>query len=105
MRWSGTESIVRLRLRVLGFNVDVQVLIEEVGRVDLVVGQLVIECDSAGFHTSKQARTADSRPDRQTLIGHRIVIRLMYDEVIFDWPVVLREIRALTDTGRHRDRR
>lgn len=43
---SGTESLVRLRLRAAGFTVHVQPAITTVGRVDLRVGRLLIECDS-----------------------------------------------------------
>ncbi|NMO00109.1 hypothetical protein HH308_02640 [Gordonia sp. TBRC 11910] len=102
---SGTETIVRLRLRALGFHVEVQKWIDNVGWVDLVVGRLVIECDSRGFHTSKEARTNDARRDRHTQIGNRIVVRIMYDEVLYCWPEVLADIRAFTDADRHRDRR
>lgn len=52
---SGTESIVRLRLRARNIRVRTQVAILGIGRVDLLVGRLIIEVDGAGYHTSPRS--------------------------------------------------
>lgn len=57
---SGNESIVRLRLRAAGFAAEPQVQIPGVGRVDLVVDELVaLEVDSEAFHSSSDQRRTD----------------------------------------------
>ncbi|MCR2808595.1 MULTISPECIES: DUF559 domain-containing protein [unclassified Microbacterium] len=59
---SGPETLLRLILRSLGVRFEVQVSIAGVGRVDFVVaGWLIVECDSAQFHSS----WADQRTDRR----------------------------------------
>lgn len=99
---SGTETIVRIRLRSLGFRVHCQVHIPKVGRVDLVIGRLIIECDSEGHHGSPAQRRNDYRRDRRSQIGRWLVIRVDYVDVLDDWPEVLADIRAITDADQHR---
>jgi very-short-patch-repair endonuclease len=90
---SGTETLVRMRLRALGIRVSIQVRISGVGRVDLLIGdRFVIECDSREFHTAEDRYRADRRRDR-TLIGlHYLPMRLTYEMVMFDWPETERVI-------------
>lgn len=62
---SGPESLVRLILRSLGARFDVQVRIQDVGRVDFVVdGWLIIECDSFAHHSNWEAQRRDRRRDQ-----------------------------------------
>lgn len=61
---SGPETLVRLMVRAWGRNVELQVRIDGVGRVDLLVdGWLVIECDSRQFHSSWEQRRKDAERD------------------------------------------
>lgn len=102
---SGTESITRIRLRANNFRVMVQVWIPEVGIVDLLMGRLIIECDSEEFHGAPAHRRNDYRRDRNALIGRWPVIRIDYDDVMNRWPEILDDIRAITATDLHRRRR
>ena len=57
---SGTETLMRLMVRAVGAVYDLQVVIDGVGRVDLLVdGWLVIECDSEEFHSSWRQQLKD----------------------------------------------
>ncbi|MBT0565740.1 type IV toxin-antitoxin system AbiEi family antitoxin domain-containing protein [Williamsia sp. CHRR-6] len=99
---SGTESLARVRLRAVGFAVIVQPQIEGVGRVDLRVGALLIECDSVAHHTSLANYRNDRRRDRAALVHGWLKIRLTYDDVVFGWDETLEAIRAVTVARRHR---
>lgn len=101
---SGTETFARLRLQSLGFRVHCQVYIPKVGRVDLVIGRLIIECDSEGYHSSPRQRRNDYRRDRWSQIGGWLVIRIDFVDVLNHWPEILAEIRAITSVDRHRRR-
>ncbi|GAA3027615.1 hypothetical protein GCM10010528_06780 [Gordonia defluvii] len=101
---SGTESIVRLRLRSLGYTVVVQPQIPGVGRVDLRIGRLLIECDSKQHHMSLHNYRNDRRRDRSALVNGWLTMRLTYDDILFDWPAVLADIRRITGPRRHRIR-
>jgi len=100
---SGTESLVRERLRGQRLRVRTQVTIDGVGRVDLLVGdRLVIETDSAAHHSGVDAYREDRRRDLQlTALGYR-VLRVSWEQVINEWPAVLRAIRRIVDAGDHR---
>ncbi|MCP2177569.1 Very-short-patch-repair endonuclease [Williamsia maris] len=101
---SGTESLVRFRLRALGFEVVVQPQIGGVGRVDLRVGKLLIECDSKAHHTSLENYRNDRRRDRAALIRGWLKMRFTYDDVVYGWDESLDSIRAITRPRRHRMR-
>lgn len=102
---SGTESVSRVRLRAQNFKVVVQPGIAEVGRADLRVGRLVIECDGRQYHSSAEEFQNDRTRDRKAAVGGWIVFRLTYDDVLFGWDEVLQDIRAITNKDRHRSRR
>lgn len=102
---SGTESLVRLRLRAAGFAVQVQPAIPEVGWVDLRVGRLLIECDSKEHHTSLANYRNDRRRDRNALVGKWLAMRITYDDVLYGWDEVMADVRAITRADRHRIRR
>ncbi|MBT0565994.1 hypothetical protein [Williamsia sp. CHRR-6] len=99
---SGTESMVRLRLRALGYAVEVQPEIPGVGRVDLRVGRLLIECDSRAHHTGLDTYCTDRRRDRAALVGRWMTMRLTYSDVVSDWDAVLADIAAIVRRDRHR---
>jgi very-short-patch-repair endonuclease len=99
---SGTESMVRFRLRRLGIEVRSQVFIEDVGRVDLLVGtRLVIEVDSRAHHTGESAYESDRRRDLLLVARGKLVLRLTYHQIVHEWDAVLREIRLLIRSQAH----
>ncbi len=100
---SGTESMVRLRLRAAGIRVEVQVLVPDVGRVDLLVGRrLIVECDSRQHHADPGGYRNDRRRDRAALVGRYLSLRLTYEEIVYDWPAVMADILVLIRRGDHR---
>ncbi|MBM7368997.1 endonuclease domain-containing protein [Gordonia hydrophobica] len=101
---SGTESIARLRLRAVGYNVVVQPQVDGVGRVDLRIGVLLIECDSMLYHASKEDYERDHHRDRRAMVAGWLKLRLTYDDIIYDWEGVLADIREITRAERHRAR-
>ncbi|TXK05471.1 DUF559 domain-containing protein [Microbacterium mitrae] len=91
---SGLESLVRLRLMLLGFRPRTQVLIPTVGRVDLVIDNVIIETDGERGHADPQSRAKDLVRDRAAAaLGYR-TIRLNYAMVVHDWPESERAILA-----------
>lgn len=99
---SGTESMVRFRLRRLGMSVQSQVFMKGVGRVDLLVGKrLVIEADSREHHTGEIAYATDRRRDLVLVTQGKLVLRLTYDQIVNLWDETLRAIRCLTRTRAH----
>lgn len=99
---SGTETMVRLRLRRRRVQVATQVPIAGVGRVDLLVGRrLVVECDSRQHHTEPGAYQRDRDRDRTLQSMGYLVIRLTYADVVHRWPDVVPGILALIRRRAH----
>lgn len=100
---SGTETLVRLRLRRRGVKLRIQVQIDDVGRVDLLVGdRLVLEVDSWTYHADPIAYARDRERDRRLVALDYVVVRLRYEEVMFGWASVERDILTLIRDRRHR---
>ena len=100
---SGTESMVRLRLRRLGIRVKIQVRVIEGVRVDLLVGdRLVIECDSREHHSDRDAYESDRRRDRRLVERGFVVLRLSYRQVHDEWPQIEAAVLAVVRRGDHR---
>jgi very-short-patch-repair endonuclease len=99
---SGLESLTRVRLRRMGLGVRSQVEVAGVGHVDLMIGdRLVIETDGREWHNSPEAVARDYARDlRLTTLGFHVV-RLSYEQVIFEWPLVELMIRELVSRGEH----
>ncbi|MGM1029855.1 MAG: DUF559 domain-containing protein [Actinomycetota bacterium] len=99
---SGTESMVRLRLRALGVAFQLQVRIPP-GRVDLLIGdRLIIECDSAQHHTDLEAYQRDRRRDRAHLAQGYLVVRLTWEQVHDEWASIEEDLLAIIRRGDHR---
>lgn len=100
---SGTESLVRRRLARLGIKARIQVEIDGVGRVDLLVGDLlIVEVDSVAHHTSVANYQKDrARDKRAVALGYR-VLRLTYEEVMDDWAEVERQVLHLVRARKHK---
>jgi len=120
-RWnadSGLESLLRLRLRVLGIDLASQVEIPGVGRVDFVLGdRLILEVDGKhnhvdGFDTSIRAETDASRAAvskrHKDLVRDTVAaahgfdtLRFDYALVVHDWQIVEAAILAKVERGLH----
>lgn len=99
---SGTESRVRLLFALKGVEVEPQVVIDGVGRVDLRVGRSwIIECDSRKHHTDKQAYTRDRRRDKGARLLGYLTTRLTHEDVEEAWPTTRSELLAILRTGEH----
>ncbi|QRV02109.1 hypothetical protein JTE88_08555 [Arcanobacterium phocisimile] len=99
---SGSETRVRSFLQSLGVQVQPQVWLAGVGRVDLLVGKsLIIECDSTAFHSHPLNVVDDRRRDaQQTRLGYSF-LRLSYHQVWDDWENTCSYIRAVLHTRKH----
>ncbi|MFG6476951.1 endonuclease domain-containing protein [Microbacterium sp. P06] len=93
---SGPETLMRLMLRGLGCDVQLQVPFEGIGRVDLLVdGWLVIECDSEEFHTGWESQERDRR--RDVLLAGRgfTTLRPTASMIMFEPARVLEAVKRL----------
>lgn len=92
---SGLESLLRLRLHILGIRLDCQVVIAGVGRVDFVVGgRLIIEADGKGNHDGTTMRHKDLvRDAAASRLGYE-TLRFDYAQIVHDWPTVQSAILA-----------
>lgn len=98
---SGTDSIVRVRLRARGIRVRTQVRILGLGWVDLLVGRVIIEVDGAEYHISPKAFEEDRRRDRQAVRLGYIVVRLSYKQVMHEWEATEAVILELVRRREH----
>ncbi|MCT9818805.1 hypothetical protein N3K63_00750 [Microbacterium sp. W1N] len=92
---SGPETLVRLMLRALGCAVELQVVIDGVGRVDLLVdGWLIVECDSRAFHEGWDAAREDRRRDLAAAAQGYTTVRVLAEDVMYRGDEVLGALRA-----------
>lgn len=91
---SGLESLVRLRLFRLGLLVRAQVPVHGVGRVDFLIGQLIIEVDGRANHDGYSRRHKDLIRDADATAQGFRVLRFDYAMVMYDWPRVVAAILA-----------
>jgi very-short-patch-repair endonuclease len=92
---SGLESLLRLRMHVLGIRLDCQIRIPGVGTVDFVVaGRLIIEVDGRENHDGPSLRHKDLRRDAAaSALGYE-TLRFDYAQVLSEWPSVQAAILA-----------
>lgn len=92
---SGLESLLRLRLHLLGIALDCQVVIAGVGRVDFVVdGRLIIEADGRENHDGTTMRHKDLvRDAAASALGYE-TLHFDYAQIMHDWATVQRSIIA-----------
>lgn len=100
---SGLESLLRLRLHILGVHLATQVSIPGVGRVDFVVdGRLIIEVDGREHHGAPEMRHRDlSRDAAASRLGYE-TLRFDYAQVVHDWPMVQVAIEGALRRARDR---
>ncbi len=86
---SGLESLLRLRLHVLGLVLAAQVVIPGVGRVDFVIGdRLIIEVDGKQNHAGQSKRHKDLMRDAEaSALGYE-TLRFSYAQLVHEWPTV-----------------
>ncbi|NMN99936.1 hypothetical protein HH308_01755 [Gordonia sp. TBRC 11910] len=99
---SGPESIARVRLRALGFDVRVQPAIGGAEHADLRIGSLILECDSKEHHLLDVQKANDCRRDRMTLKKGMMTMWFMAEELWTNWDGLVRDIRGVTYCDRHR---
>jgi len=91
---SGLETVVRYLLAQSGIAALVHPVLPGIGEVDLLVGgRLIIETDGKEHHTG-DAFIIDRRRDRAAALQGYRVIRLTYQQVLFDWPRTFQAICA-----------
>ncbi len=92
----GIESIARYRLAEAGITAEPQVVVPNVGRVDLLInGWLALELDGRRTHAQEKAFSKDRR---RTALLHQdglSVLHFSYDHVVYDWPLVLDTVLAV----------
>ncbi|UIN29662.1 endonuclease domain-containing protein [Microbacterium binotii] len=92
---SGLESLLRLRLRLLGISLERQVLIRGIGVVDFVVdGRLIIEVDGRLNHEGASLRHRDLVRDAEAAAQGYETLRFDYALIVHDWRRVQRAISA-----------
>lgn len=97
---SGLESLLRLRLHLLGIRLDCQVNIPGVGRVDFVVGgRIILEADGKENHTLAKRHADLKRDAAASALGYE-TLRFDYAMIVHDWPTVVAAI--LPAVGRAR---
>lgn len=92
---SGLESLLRLRLHLLGISLACQVTIAGVGKVDFVIGQrLILEADGKENHEGAKKRHKDLVRDAAASARGYQTLRFDYAQIIHDWPSVQAAIIA-----------
>ena len=93
---SGPETLMRLMLRALGCDVELQVDFEGIGRVDLVVdGWLVIECDSKEFHERGTSRSRTAIATSLWRLEASDTLRLTAAQIMYRDDEVLAAVKGL----------
>ncbi|MFE6996354.1 type IV toxin-antitoxin system AbiEi family antitoxin domain-containing protein [Microbacterium sp. NPDC057659] len=91
---SGLESLVRLRLHLIGISVQTQVEIDGVGRVDFVIaGRTILEADGKENHAGSRRHNDLLRDAAASRLGYE-TLRFDYAMIIYNWPIVEAAIRA-----------
>lgn len=91
---SGLESLLRLRLHILGIRLTCQVTIDGVGRVDFVIaGRIILEADGKENHDGSKRHKDLVRDAAASIRGYE-TLRFDYAQIVHDWPTVQRAILA-----------
>jgi very-short-patch-repair endonuclease len=97
---SGLETLLRLAIRAAGWNVESQVEIPGVGRVDLVIdGWLVIEADGSAWHDDHEAIELDRERNAALVRAGYRWHRFGYDQIMKDLDGCVAVIAALLAGG------
>ncbi len=97
---AGGESIMRLLLRKLGCQVESQVEIPGVGRVDFLVdGWLIVECDSQAHHSTWEHQRRDRRRDQAAAARGYATFRPIAEDIFWNREVVVAALKGLQALG------
>jgi len=100
---SGIETLPRLALRSRNLRVRTQVVIPQIGRVDLLIGErLILEVDGREWHSDFER---DRSRDRELAARGYLVLRASYRQVMSEWPHIEEQILALVRRRDHLWRR
>ena len=89
---SGLESLLRLRLHLLGIRLDCQVQIDRVGRVDFVIdGRVILEADGKLNHDGAMRHKDLIRDAAASALGYE-TLRFDYAMILYDWDRVVAAI-------------
>lgn len=89
---SGLESLLRLRLHLLGVRLDCQVDIDGVGRVDFVLdGRIILEADGKENHTGTKRHDDLMRDAAASARGYE-TLRFDYAMIVYGWDTVVAAI-------------
>lgn len=92
---SGTESIMRVRLRAAGIATLVQPQVTADIRPDLLIGdRLIVECVSVEHHSSPEEYNKDRRRIARLVVLGYTVLEFPYPEICFNWPAVLETVES-----------
>lgn len=95
---SGPETMMRLIAQSLGFDVQMQVEVPGVGRVDLVLdGWLVVECDSREFHSGWDSQKKDRRRDLALAALGYTTLRPIAEDIMSHPELIIEALRGLRD--------
>lgn len=98
---SGLESILRLRLHLLGVHLDCQVVIGGVGRVDFVAERrVIIEVDGRMNHDGPEMRHKDLMRDAAASRLGFETLRFDYAMIMHDWDAVARAVMSAVARAR-----
>lgn len=86
---SGLESLLRIRLHILGIGLECQVVIDGVGKVDFVIGgRLILEADGKENHASEKMRHKDLVRDAAASVRGYETLRFDYAQLVYGWSIV-----------------
>lgn len=96
MSGSTLESRTRLLVDLLTADVQSQVYVEGVGRVDFLLnGWLVIETDGYEYHRDRAEYRNDRRRGNLLVVGRFVVLRLSWEDVFLQAKKTLAQIEAV----------
>jgi len=99
---SGQETVLRFIVKNAGFDFEIQVTIDGVGRVDMLIeGCLVVEADSRKFHEGWDAQARDRARDCELAMRGYLSLRLLYRDIIHHPERVTAAISGLLAASRH----
>lgn len=103
---SPLESLAKARL--LARRISFQLQHRPAGenwRLDVLIGRsLVLEIDGRAFHSDPIRFEADRLRDQRLQVANYVVLRLTYQQIVNDWPIVFGHIQALMRRSVHRRR-
>jgi very-short-patch-repair endonuclease len=99
---AGQETVLRMIVLEAGLDFDLQVVVPEVGRVDLIVeGCLAVEADSRLAHEGWEHHVADRHRDLVLASQHYMSLRPAYQHTMHEPELVRASILGLLDQSRH----